>query len=358
MLTTPWLGIVDVQAVKDNGGDAPGKPNQWIATHAAGTGPYLLKDYTPGVRMVLEANPNYFGPKPLEKDVIVNFITDDATLLLQARKADVTLGLTKKSVKSLAGSKGTTVIAVHTHTSQLLALPNNVPPFNNVKFREALTYAVPHADILEHVAFGYGQLFYGPFAPRMTGYDEKRDAAHNYDLNKAKALIQASGVQLPINVQMIYQDNVLDQQQIATIIQASWKQIGVNITPTPLTSSVYNSANGIRACSTRQCPLILRSDGAAIVSPLAQLDYDMVCGGFSNIQAMCIPQADDMLKQAHQTLDQQKLASYFAQMATLWETAFPRIPVYAEDYTAVVGPAVRNWRFTQIGPADFSRWGR
>jgi peptide/nickel transport system substrate-binding protein len=356
-LAHPTLGIADVQAIKDNGGDVAGKPNQWIATHTAGSGPYLLKDYSPGARMVLEANPDFFGPKPLEKDVIVNFIPDDATLLLQARKADVTLGLTKKSVKSLVGNNCCNVVPIPTHTSQLLALPNNVPPFNNMQFREALTYAVPYNDILDHVAFGYGQLFYGPFAPRMAGYDAKRDMPRAYDLNKAKALIQASGVQVPINVQMIYQDNVLDQQQIATIVQASWKQIGVNITPTPLTSSVYNSANGIRGCSSRQCPLILRGDGSGTASPLAQLDYDMVCGGFNNIQAMCIPQADELLKQAHQTLDPQKLAQLFTQIATLWEAANPRIPIYAENYTVVLNHNVKYYRFAQIG-VEFSRWGR
>ena len=38
---------------------------------------------------------HFFGTKPLEPEVVVNFITDNATLLLQARnhKADVTLGL-------------------------------------------------------------------------------------------------------------------------------------------------------------------------------------------------------------------------------------------------------------------------
>ena len=133
-LTQPNTGIVDVALVEEMGG------NEWLASNAAGSGPHTLAAYEPGVRARFAANPGFFGVPPSESEVIVNFITDDATLLLQARngQADVTLGLRKASVASLVGREGLRIIEVDTARWQLIGLPNEVPPFDNAKFREAL----------------------------------------------------------------------------------------------------------------------------------------------------------------------------------------------------------------------------
>ena len=96
------------------------------------------------MRAKFNANPDFFGKPPPEPEIIVNFITDNSTLLLQARNgnADVTLGLSKASVASLVGHEGLQIIAVETARWQLIGLPNEIVPFDNPKFREALSYAV------------------------------------------------------------------------------------------------------------------------------------------------------------------------------------------------------------------------
>src|SRR5581483_10077468 len=145
-LTQPNLGIVEPSLVEANGGVQKGKPNQWLASHYAGGGPYVLESYDPSRQAVFAANPSFFGSKPLESKVIVNFITSDPTLLLQARSgnANITVGLTKKSVASLRSQSCCRVVSVSAPLWQLIGLPNEFPPFDNVKFREALTYAVPY----------------------------------------------------------------------------------------------------------------------------------------------------------------------------------------------------------------------
>ena len=76
-LTQPNTGIVDVALVEEMGG------NEWLAGNAAGSGPFTLAAYEPGVRARFAANPDFFGEQPAEAEVVVNFIADDATLLLQ-----------------------------------------------------------------------------------------------------------------------------------------------------------------------------------------------------------------------------------------------------------------------------------
>jgi peptide/nickel transport system substrate-binding protein len=356
-LAQPPMGITDIALINEHGKDAPGKANPWLVTHAAGSGPYLLKEYRPGIRAVLEANPDFFGPKPFDKNVIINFIPNDATLLLQARnnKADVTVGLSKRVTKSLEGAACCRVVRLKTHSAQLIALPNKIAPFNNKAFREALTYAVPYPEILKTVGLGYGELFYGPIAPAMPGFNPKLEKPRRYDLAKAKALLKTSGVKLPVTADLVYLESQLDMAQIAAIVQDAWAKIGVNVKPKSLPDSVYNSDQGV--FGDNKTP-IMRLDGASVNSPLWLLDYDMTCGSFANTADYCNPKADKLLRKAHVTVNSKERQKYFDQIINMWTVDSPRIPVYAEDYTVVLGPKMKQWRYTQNGPMDIAKWRR
>src|SRR4029077_8585447 len=147
---------------------------------------------------VFTANPNFFD-KPASSKVIVNFISSDPTLLLQAKNgtADVTIGMSKQSAHSLASDSSLKVVADNTSISEQIGLPNDKPPFNNEKFREALSYAVPYQQILSNVIFGYGTLYYGAYPPAMPEFRGNLAPPRGYDLDRARKLIAASGVQTP-----------------------------------------------------------------------------------------------------------------------------------------------------------------
>ncbi len=349
-LTKANTGIVDVELVKQNGGD------DWVASHDAGFGPYLLKEYQPGVRAVFEANPTFFGAKPLEPEVVVNFITDNATLLLQARnhKADVTLGLSKASVASLGDAEGLKIIKVPTARWQLIALPNKQPPFDNATFREALTYAVPYQAILKTVAHGFGELFYGPFPPQFPAFNPALGAPRTYDPEKAKALLAQSGVKLPVTADIDIREGENDQEQIATIVQGAWSQLGVKLNIRKLPGSGYQEAVGAKL---KTAPLI-RFDGPSVTDPGWLLDYDMRCASLYNTSNYCNPKAEALLDQAHPLADPAKRQAFWDQIAKIWIADSPRIPVYADVYTAVVSSGLKHWSYAQDGPFDLFRWGR
>ena len=100
----PAASIVDEKLISAHGGVQKGKVNTWMAGNVTpGAGPYLLQSYEPNKQAVFTANPNFFD-QPASSKVIVNFVSSDPTLVLQAKNgtADVTLGLSKQSAHSLA----------------------------------------------------------------------------------------------------------------------------------------------------------------------------------------------------------------------------------------------------------------
>ncbi len=349
-MTQPNMGIVDVALIEEMGGV------DWLANNAAGFGPYLLEEYQPGVRAKFTANPTFFGEAPAEPEVIVNFITDNSTLLLQARngQADVTLGLTKASVARLVGQEGLNIIEVDTARWQLIGLPNEVAPFDNPKFREALTYAVPYRQILDKVAFGFGEIYYGPFPPAFPTYDAALATPREFDLDRARALIEESGASIPVAIDMIIREGELNHDQIATIVQGTWRELGVNLTIRKLPASGYQEGIYTETKTTT----LIRFDGPSVTDPGWLFDYDLRCASFFNTSDYCNAEAEALLDEAHPLLDEAKRQVNWDKIARLWVADSPRIPVFADTYTVVVKDGVKRWHYQQDGPFDLHRWSR
>jgi peptide/nickel transport system substrate-binding protein len=301
---------------------------------------------------VLVANPSFFK-QPASKKVIVNFIASDPTLVLQARNgsADVTLGLSKQSAHSLASNPNLKVIANDTSTAEQIGLPNDKPPFDNPKFREALTYAVPYEQILQKVAYGYGTLYYGAFPPAMPEFRANLEKPRPFDLNKAKQLIAQSGVTTPVTVTMDIQAGNSIDEQVATIVQGIWQQLGVNVSINRLSASDY-----INALEQHKAQSYVRLDGPGVIEAGYFLGYDMKCGIGFNLTAMCIKKADVLLDKARRTFEKAKRQALWNQINALWIADSPKIPVYGDKYVSVLNKRVKQYFYSH--ETDFTTWSR
>lgn len=347
-LTQPNLSIVDVAVADANGG------NDWMANNAAPSGPYVLDEYQAGVKAVYKANPNYWGEAPMEAEVVVNFITDPSALLLQARNgaADVTLGLPKQMVNQVKDSLN--VVEVPSPRFMIVGLPNKVAPFDNVTFRQALSYAVPYEAIQKSVAFGYADSFFGPFPPEFSAYSEGNGAARAFDMAKAQELLAASGVTGPVPLEMTIIEGSAEQEQIATILQNTWKALGVNATISKLSASAYVE----KVTSPDKTSAIVRFDGPSIADPAWLLSYDMFCQSPYNQSNYCNADAEALFGEAVAMPNMADRQGKWDAIAKLWIEDAPRIPVYADVFTAVLDKDVTHWDFAQDGPFDLNLWGR
>lgn len=349
----PAAGIVDPKVVNAHGGVVKGKVNPWMAGHTTGaSGPFVLQSYQSGKQAVLARNPGYYAPAR-SKTVTVNFIASDPTLLLQARsgQADVTLGLTKQSVHSLAGNSSVKVIANDTSVAEWIGLANNMAPFNNVQLRTALTYAIPYQQILSKVAFGYGTLFYGPFPPGMSEFNKSLEQPRPYDVAKAKRLIAASGLKTPISASMDVQADNPTDVEIATIVQGLWKQVGVNLTVNKLSASNY-----INKIESHKSQSFIRLDGPGVIEAGYFLGYDLKCGVSFNLAAVCIKPADKLLARARATQSRAARQADWNTISKLWNANSPKIPVYGDKATAVVNKRVKSYMYSH--EVDFSTWAK
>lgn len=160
----------------------------------AGTGPYKLAQYTPGQRTVYEAYAGYWGPKPKSRRVITQFYADAAALASAVESGQVDLGyrsFSPEDIKRLAKSDKLQV----TKSAQFPSVRYivfNVPsvPFDNVKIRRAISYAVNRDRIVGDVFAGLNQPLYSMVPPGMWSHV---NAFPQRDLAKAKSLLGEQG---------------------------------------------------------------------------------------------------------------------------------------------------------------------
>lgn len=347
-LTQPNLGIVDVAEADKQGG------KDWLANNAAPSGPYVLAEYQPGVKAVYKANAAWKGEAPKEAEVVVNFIADPSALLLQARNgaADVTLGLPKQMVGDLASTMK--VVEVPNPRFMVVGLPTKVAPFDNVKFRQALSYAVPYEAIRDSVAFGYAKTFFGPFPPEFSAYTDANGAPRAMDMDKAKALLAESGVTGDVPLELTIMEGSAEQEQIATILQGAWSALGVKATISKLSASAYVEAT----TKPEKTTAIVRFDGPSLADPAWLLSYDMMCASPYNQSNYCSEPAEKLLTEALAMPDLAARQAKWDEIAKIWIEDAPRIPVYADIFTAVLDKDVTAFDFAQDGPFDLQNWGR
>ncbi len=350
----PAASIVDASVVDANGGVKKDSVNEYMGSHAAGAGPYLLESYEPNKSAVLTANPDFVGdPKPASKTIRVNFVNSDPTLLLQAKSgdADITLGLSKQSAKSLESNGDVKVIANDTPLSEQIGLPNSKAPFKSVKFRQALALALPYQDIVDKAAFGYGTLFSGPLMPVFPEYDPAIGKPIEQNAEQAKALIAESGVKTPVKFDMVIQEGNSADQTIATIAQGEWRKLGVEVNIRQLGASEY-----ISGLQEHKYDSYVRLDGPGVIDPGYFLGYDMLCKIGFNLSEVCIPEADKLLKQARSETDDSKRDELYDQISRDWLADWPKIQVYADKSVTVLSKRVKSYFYSH--EVDFRTWSK
>src|SRR5205814_2728195 len=87
------------------------KAEPFLLSQSAGSGPYLLKQYSTTQQIVLEANPGFWGPKPHFATVVIrNMPAPTQVLNVQRGTNEVALDLSAQQASSLRRNAKLTVI--------------------------------------------------------------------------------------------------------------------------------------------------------------------------------------------------------------------------------------------------------
>ncbi len=132
--------------------------------------------------------------------------------------------------RRLRGESGVVLSAKPSLSYHLLFVNTKRKPFDNLKVRQAIAYAVDRKAIIDAVAFGEAEVA-GPVAPALANYalPTSRYPIYTRDLAKARQLLQEANVG-PIEFTMLTQTSEpAYAKDIAQLVQAQLAEIGVKM---------------------------------------------------------------------------------------------------------------------------------
>ena len=165
-----------------------------MATKPIGTGPFKFVSYTPGDRLVLARNPDYFEGAPKLEGVELRIIPEMNVKIaaLQAGDIDVVWDLPLDQVKTLGTRADLRVESVPTASWDAAIMNNAIPPFNDKRVRQAFHLAVDKKDVVELTLFGQGAETISPI-PQSHPFYAKDVAIPKADPVAAKKLLAEAG---------------------------------------------------------------------------------------------------------------------------------------------------------------------
>lgn len=213
------------------------------ATDPVGTGPYKYVSRVVQDNFVLERFEDYWGT-PGKVDKVTFKIIEKAESLVQGLQSGA-LDLVSHMTATQINQLNTADFHVEMGTMNLvqaLYLNNAVKPFDDVRVRQALCYAVDKQAILDLAFDGYGSLLGSSMFPAFGKYfDESLTDYYPHDIAKAKELLTEAGYpngfDMTITVPSIHQPHVDTAQVIAQQLQ----DIGVNATIQPVEWSSWKA---------------------------------------------------------------------------------------------------------------------
>lgn len=220
-----------------------------------GTGPFLLKQWTAGQKIVFVRNPHYFFDKLPYLDGVTFLIGLDpevALLRLQSGQLDMLAdpipAADFASIQSDPRYANQLVRYVQPETTYI-TLNTQIAPFNNVKVRQAVNMAVDKTRIVRLMA-GRAAVADQILPPLMPGYDPSYKG-YAYDPVQARKLLAQAGYPHGFSTQL-YVLNVDPQPRIAESIQRDLAQVGINASVVPLASATLVDQAG----TPRKAPMV------------------------------------------------------------------------------------------------------
>jgi peptide/nickel transport system substrate-binding protein len=173
------------------------------ATKPVGTGPYKLDNWAKGTAVTLSKWDGYRDAGTVKlKKVTFRFINDSSAQVAAMLAGDID-GMPRfqspQSLKQFQSDKRFVVELGSTAGKGIMTINNRKKPFDDVRVRRALSYAVDKKAFIDGVFEGLAKPIGSHMAPTDTGYVDLSNQ-YAYDPEKAKALLKEAGVQTPLNV--------------------------------------------------------------------------------------------------------------------------------------------------------------
>ena len=232
-LKEAFSAFVNQLAHPSGGMICPKELEKWgaqIAFHPCGTGPFVMKDYNPAEVLKVEKNPNYWrAGYPKVDSITFKPVVENSTrvAMLLTGEAQYAFPLPAEQVKQIEKRNNVRVDVTPSIITRYVEMNMTKKPFDNLKVRQALNYAV-NKQALAKVAFnGLADPTKG-IAPKGVEFADEY-GAWPYDPKKARELLKEAGYPNGFSATLWALYNHTTAQKVIQFLQQQFAQVGVKV---------------------------------------------------------------------------------------------------------------------------------
>jgi len=331
------IGIVSKADVEKRGDSA-------FESAPLASGPYRVREWKPGEKLVLEPNPNYWRQGYPKSDAVVELIeaTDPETAvsMLKSGDVDVMREVQWTQVEDINATDGLVASMEPANIIEEILVNHKREPFSNMKARQAAAYALDNKAIAQAVTYGHAKPA-NTTLPGSLAFHDDSYPGYVQDMDKAKKLMAESGM-AGKEVKILVAPDATNQQ-LGLMIQAQWAAIGLN-------------------------PVLVNVDTAAWWDLTTKGDYDAAptwwmnenadpnlavrwglcgnCDSFAFFTFYNNDKVNELIEQAARERDTAKRGELYRQISVITTEEVSQIPLYYAPYAIAYSKRLQNLHLT------------
>ena len=207
----------------------------YTKTNIAGGGAYKVTSWKAGSEVIYERNEGWkSGPVPKVRRIVWRMVPSagNRRALIERGDADISFDLPNKDFAELKQAGRITVASTPIGNGiQYLGMNCKAPPFNNVKVRQAVAYAIPYQKIMDAVMYGLANPMFGGKSNGASSLAWPQPHGYTTDLAKAKALLAEGGYPNGFETTLSFDLGfAVVGEPLCVLVQESLAQIGIKAT--------------------------------------------------------------------------------------------------------------------------------
>jgi oligopeptide transport system substrate-binding protein len=347
VLAMPFFSAVDKKYIDQVGDKA------FDTQVAMGCGPFKLASYTTN-QVVLEKNKDYFlnddkgNRLPYLDKITIRINKDDQTDGLNFQKGDTAFignlmnGIPSSIYPTFMSDPNLSKTVIHAPQNSVyyIGLNNKIKPFNNLKVRQAMEYAINKEKIvrlLNNRVIPADQ----PLPPGIDGYvkDLPADAKYSFNPAKAKQLLKEAGYPNGFTT-TLYSNNTNDDRKIDQSIQADLAAVGVTVNIHEMDWNAFLDLNEQGKTDMFSLAWIQDfPDASDFLNTLFNTNQQPQ----NNSTLYSNPKVDALLNKAQTDTNLSERNALYKQATELIMKDAPWVPLYYKRYDYAVQPWVHNF---------------
>lgn len=310
-----------------------------VAMNPVGTGPFKFAEWDQSDHLTVEKNPEYWeAGYPKVDGIKFKPVPENGArvAMLQTGEADFIYPIPTDQVEALNGKEGIVVENRPSIVARYMSMNTTKKPFDDVRVRQAINYALNKEAFLKVVYRGYGSEMDSIIPADLQYYSQQ--TPYPYDLEKAKELLKEAGYENGFETS-VWGANNSDAMKAMEFIQQQLGQVGIKVSVVPMESgTLTDKIWSVQEAKDAEVELYYggwsSSTGDADWGIRPLLAGDSIPPKSYNVAYYENTKVDELIKAGLQTADSEKRKAAYAEMQEIiWKDA-PWAYLIVEDTMA------------------------